>query len=847
MIPKGVIDAVKKFREENKTPPPSATLTTKARGQSNPTLDAIKDAGMRALQGVSTTLDAIPPSVDLYPGPVDNVAVMGLAGLNKGIKTLVKGERGMDEVVGAVNAVRALKPLTKIDDVASKIKDATKLSINKLIALNSEGFDDAISNIAKGQPSVTKGPIDVLKTGEGYLIVDGNHRVVQSMQKGLKDIDANILSKEQAIAKHPEYEIAIESALDASPSTAKLPTQPTYYRATTDGQTLGSGQKWAWTDKASAESWAKRNNAKVVEFTVPDSAIDPIDLSRMKQGTTDRFMFDTSKANTLPKLPIQTGEITVYRGGRDMGDSRMLTPAKQNSGALFFTESEKYAKQYSRTPDQVSGLYKTNIKTDKIFDITNPSHIKQLEKHIQPEALQSIKDSTSHGAIDWATGSQYVDEIEKAGFKGAKFLERPAENITPQLDGSFKLSGKPVYSYALFDKQVPMTRASLPTQTGERVYHGTNYDKFDPTKAVSRDGQYGKGIYFASDKAVAKQYGKNTIEAVLDKDSLLKMDKPLTPQQQANLRKVMGRDEWDWSKNPTGDFVWGRLELSHKNPEEILKKAGIKGVEHSQYTTKGANKNYVIFDDSAVKPSLPTQVEGLAKEVQLSDKPYNFKYTSDEMPTTGKTITYQGKEVGGIGYGKDLNQKDAWLHNIEIDPQYRNKGIGKKAIDQFFQTSGANKVNGYAESPEAAKFFKSLGAKVDTDGNFTLSKTDFFNQSKGVQTVDIKKLEIPDFNNGVEVNGWDDIYRKSDAKTRDKMDKDINYLLKDKNNELAPIKINEDGGFVDVVDGHHRVASYRYAGREKIPFTTVNSKGVQNEGVIGAIKAVEAIRKIPQK
>lgn len=681
MIPKGVIDAVKKFREENKTPPPSATLTTKARGQSNPTLDAIKDAGMRALQGVSTTLDAIPPSVDLYPGPVDNVAVMGLAGLNKGIKTLVKGERGMDEVVGAVNAVRALKPLTKIDDVASKIKDATKLSINKLIALNSEGFDNAISNIAKGQPSVTKGPIDVLKTGEGYLIVDGNHRVVQSMQKGLKDIDANILSKEQAIAKHPEYEIAIESALDASPSTAKLPTQ--------------------------------------------------------------------------------TGEITVYRGGRDMGDSRMLTPAKQNSGALFFTESEKYAKQYSRTPDQVSGLYKTNIKTDKIFDITNPSHIKQLEKHIQPEALQSIKDSTSHGAIDWATGSQYVDEIEKAGFKGAKFLERPAENITPQLDGSFKLSGKPVYSYALFDKQVPMTRASLPTQTGETLYHSgapnikevnLNKSRFDKTFYMSENPEYAKS--FGGPKAQLN-------EMVLDpKAKLADMRKPSSELVSQIEKALVGEKTGKTIKlqRPDGTFL-EVPEMKGKNsnavysnqaiiqgikdgkamyaelPEvkAVLRKLGYDG----QITTESKfGSNYGVWNKDIVKPkSLPTQVEGLAKEVQLSDKPYNFKYTSDEMPTTGKTITYQGKEVGGIGYGKDLNQKDAWLHNIEIDPQYRNKGIGKKAIDQFFQTSGANKVNGYAESPEAAKFFKSLGAKVDTDGNFTLSKTDFFNQSKGVQNA----------------------------------------------------------------------------------------------------------------
>jgi hypothetical protein len=90
--------------------------------------------------------------------------------------------------------------------------------------------------------------------------------------------------------------------------------------------------------------------------------------------------------------------------------------------------------------------------------------------------------------------------------------------------------------------------------------------------------------------------------------------------------------------------------------------------------------------------------------------------------------------------------------------------------------------------------------------------------------VDIKKLETPEFNNGKEVNGWDDIYRKSDAKTRDKMDKDINYLLKDKNNELDPILVNEDGKFLNVEDGHHRVASYRSAGREKIPFQTIKTK-----------------------
>ncbi len=136
---------------------------------------------------------------------------------------------------------------------------------------------------------------------------------------------------------------------------------------------------------------------------------------------------------------------------------------------------------------------------------------------------------------------------------------------------------------------------------GTPVYHGTNYEKFDPKKAVSEDGLYGKGIYFATDKNVIKQYGNKTVEAFLDENSLLKINKPLTQQQQTSLRKVMGKDEWDWSKNPTGEFVWGRLELTYKNPEALLKKAGIKGVQHEQFVTGGKNINYTIFDESAIK------------------------------------------------------------------------------------------------------------------------------------------------------------------------------------------------------------------------------------------------------
>jgi len=73
-----------------------------------------------------------------------------------------------------------------------------------------------------------------------------------------------------------------------------------YYRAISkieDG--LGEGMRWAWVKKEDAEKWAKRNNANVIEFTVPDEAIDKIDLMRIKDKATDRFMFDTSFAKIL--------------------------------------------------------------------------------------------------------------------------------------------------------------------------------------------------------------------------------------------------------------------------------------------------------------------------------------------------------------------------------------------------------------------------------------------------------------------------------------------------------------------------------------------------------------------
>lgn len=172
--------------------------------------------------------------------------------------------------------------------------------------------------------------------------------------------------------------------------------------------------------------------------------------------------------------------IEVYHGGYDLGKDLVLRSGHyggkktgQDAGAIFFTPSLKYAKGYAKGEDNV---YKYDLKiTDKIFDGTNESHYKKLkegflknwqdnygskEDAIQDYqyAVEQIRSSISHGAIDWGTGSQFLEQIENAGFEGIKFLERPAENIEIEKDGSFKLSGPLVYSYGLFKDEVKVEK-----------------------------------------------------------------------------------------------------------------------------------------------------------------------------------------------------------------------------------------------------------------------------------------------------------------------------------------------------------------------------------------------------
>ncbi|MDY0388773.1 MAG: hypothetical protein RBT65_16945 [Methanolobus sp.] len=89
-------------------------------------------------------------------------------------------------------------------------KDTPKIKLDKLIDVEGDAISETIKKIPEGEKSMTKGAIDVVKTEDGYMVLDGQHRASEALQSGKKEINANVLSKEEALKKYgdrwPEIE-----------------------------------------------------------------------------------------------------------------------------------------------------------------------------------------------------------------------------------------------------------------------------------------------------------------------------------------------------------------------------------------------------------------------------------------------------------------------------------------------------------------------------------------------------------------------------------------------------------------------------------------------------------------
>ncbi len=95
---------------------------------------------------------------------------------------------------GGFNALTTPKsaPETAITGKVGNIK------ISELNTLNDEGF----RNIVPLDKSVTTGPIEIVKTDQGNVVVDGHHRVSEAIKAGKDTIDYKVLTPQEAIEKY---------------------------------------------------------------------------------------------------------------------------------------------------------------------------------------------------------------------------------------------------------------------------------------------------------------------------------------------------------------------------------------------------------------------------------------------------------------------------------------------------------------------------------------------------------------------------------------------------------------------------------------------------------------------
>lgn len=221
-------------------------------------------------------------------------------------------------------------------------------------------------------------------------------------------------------------------------------------------------------------------------------------------GTVENLVEEAKNYSSAEEFIKAHQSQYIYHGASaDLGDAPTLKrgygygdPGKytgQDMGGIFFTPTLKYAMQYSQEGE--NSLYRYKLPKDiKIFDIRDPKHraefvvnsknwedydSKENAKSDALRMLEDMKESSFAGAVDWATASQYIENLRQSGFDGARFLERRGD-IGLREDGGFTITGDPIYSYAIFSiDEIPVERALSRQQLIDIYDKAKQYDKQD--------------------------------------------------------------------------------------------------------------------------------------------------------------------------------------------------------------------------------------------------------------------------------------------------------------------------------------------------------------------------------
>lgn len=286
------------------------------------------------------------------------------------------------------------------------------------------------------------------------------------------------------------------------------------------------------------------------------------------------------------------------------------------------------------------------------------------------------------------------------------------------------------------------TPIQIPKESGETLYHGTDqtFDSFDPKKIGSKtdDGMWGRGFYL-SDKATAKNYGKNIMEVNV------KLDNPFVINDFKSIKQAA--DYLDMSEDAftmTNGVVRPKLAQSGQFSSHMMEKG------HDGIILKRPNNlsnETVVFDPSKLSSQstspIQTEVDDIAEYVKN-------KSTKFREPTVGQTALIQeankpvyksSRELANINkenyrkYVENLSKaqefSDEAKHNYGLrtknswynDELYERATNAESLVDSLYSKKdryiirAINNANKFKEKPvvslkEGAIYFKTPAGQV---------------------------------------------------------------------------------------------------------------------------------------
>lgn len=187
--------------------------------------------------------------------------------------------------------------------------------------------------------------------------------------------------------------------------------------------------------------------------STPVESVDPLKKllsEEAKKSATLQEFLDSVDTKTL----LHGGPSTLEGGKLSTGMS-----VSGDAGGVFFTPNTETGKLYARSYT-LKGTIKTGDGTihrailspdAKIFDASNPKDVQKLSTQVSAEVINDIMSTARNGVMDWATGAQYFEDIQSAGFDGAKLSERPAGFDLFGADGKLTKTKEDAISFVLFD------------------------------------------------------------------------------------------------------------------------------------------------------------------------------------------------------------------------------------------------------------------------------------------------------------------------------------------------------------------------------------------------------------